>query len=429
MKLTIGILALLSAISAVNADNWAVLVAGSRSWNNYRHQAGVCHAYQVLHDHGIPDDHIVVMMYDDLADNSENPTPGVIINQPDGPNVYEGIIKDYTGHDVTPDVFFKVLTGDEAGVAGIGSGKVIKSGPEDRVFVNMVDHGNVGFFSFPNDHMYADDLFKVIENMHNNNQYKEMVMYMESCESGSLYDGIYPDNMGFYVTTSADPTESSYACYFDSVRDTYIGDLFGCCWMENSDESDLTTLTLGEQYQIVYECNSDSHSPWYGQPSIQDEVVGAFLGMGKTRQRKSSGGSRSKADAVPSVDVPLFILKNKLNKANGDEKIALQAQINGLFKKREFVQEVTKSIATLVTGDEELAEYYIQNPMRKVNDWACYKRAVDAFNDKCFRFGENPFAMTMTPTLLNLCENSFGADNIVRRIGEVCTFGFVSGIE
>ncbi|WP_348243266.1 hypothetical protein, partial [Salmonella enterica] len=67
--------------------------------------------------------------------------------------------------------------------------------------------------------------------------------------------------------------------------------------------------------------------------------------MGKTRQRKSSGGSRSKADAVPSVDVPLFILKNKLNKANGDEKIALQAQINGLFKKREFVQEVTKSIA------------------------------------------------------------------------------------
>ena len=26
---------------------WAVLVAGSEGWDNYRHQADVCHAYQV----------------------------------------------------------------------------------------------------------------------------------------------------------------------------------------------------------------------------------------------------------------------------------------------------------------------------------------------------------------------------------------------
>ena len=28
-------------------QNWAVLVAGSNSWGNYRHQADVCHSYQV----------------------------------------------------------------------------------------------------------------------------------------------------------------------------------------------------------------------------------------------------------------------------------------------------------------------------------------------------------------------------------------------
>ena len=32
-------------------------------------QADVCHAYQILRAHGIPDDHIVVMMYDDIAYN------------------------------------------------------------------------------------------------------------------------------------------------------------------------------------------------------------------------------------------------------------------------------------------------------------------------------------------------------------------------
>ena len=32
-------------------------------------------------------------MYDDIALNEENPRPGVIINKPDGDDVYEGVPK------------------------------------------------------------------------------------------------------------------------------------------------------------------------------------------------------------------------------------------------------------------------------------------------------------------------------------------------
>lgn len=32
-------------------------------------------------------------MYDDIAFNPENPRPGVIINRPDGGDVYEGVPK------------------------------------------------------------------------------------------------------------------------------------------------------------------------------------------------------------------------------------------------------------------------------------------------------------------------------------------------
>ena len=46
-----------------------------------RLQADVCHAYQILHRNGVPDENIVVMMYDDIADNGLNPNPGVIINK------------------------------------------------------------------------------------------------------------------------------------------------------------------------------------------------------------------------------------------------------------------------------------------------------------------------------------------------------------
>jgi glycosylphosphatidylinositol transamidase (GPIT) subunit GPI8 len=59
----------LFAAGITHAANWALLVAGSNGWYNYRHQADVCHAYQILHKNGIPDSNIVVMMYDDLAQN------------------------------------------------------------------------------------------------------------------------------------------------------------------------------------------------------------------------------------------------------------------------------------------------------------------------------------------------------------------------
>ena len=65
-------------LALVAADNWAVLVAGSDGFWNYRHQADVSHAYQIMRKGGTPADHIINMMsevknvselnIDDLAD-------------------------------------------------------------------------------------------------------------------------------------------------------------------------------------------------------------------------------------------------------------------------------------------------------------------------------------------------------------------------
>jgi legumain len=47
MLMVLSILLSLVAASDIN-DHWAVLVAGSRGFVNYRHQADVCHAYHLL---------------------------------------------------------------------------------------------------------------------------------------------------------------------------------------------------------------------------------------------------------------------------------------------------------------------------------------------------------------------------------------------
>jgi glycosylphosphatidylinositol transamidase (GPIT) subunit GPI8 len=48
-------------------------------------QSDVCHAYQVLRRGGYKEEHIVVMMYDDIANSSINPFPGAIFNMPGEP--------------------------------------------------------------------------------------------------------------------------------------------------------------------------------------------------------------------------------------------------------------------------------------------------------------------------------------------------------
>jgi len=42
---------------------------------------------------GLKDENIIVFMYDDIAHSPENPRPGVIINHPQGGDVYAGVPK------------------------------------------------------------------------------------------------------------------------------------------------------------------------------------------------------------------------------------------------------------------------------------------------------------------------------------------------
>lgn len=56
-------------------------------------------------------------------------------------------MQDYKGADVTAQNFLSVLAGKQPAVIG-SSGKVIKAGPHDRIFVFYADHGAPGL-DFP----------------------------------------------------------------------------------------------------------------------------------------------------------------------------------------------------------------------------------------------------------------------------------------
>ncbi|TTC29624.1 Legumain [Bagarius yarrelli] len=168
-------------------QKWVLLAAGSKGWENYRHQANVCHAYQVAQRNGVPDGQIVVMMYDDIADHKENPVAGNIINTPNGPNVYPGVPKDYTGEDVSAENFLSVLRGDSSAVNKTGRKKVIKSGRNDSIFIYLSDHGAHGIFGFPHSTLYADDLINTVKTMSQNQQFAKQKLSSTSFEDQFYY--------------------------------------------------------------------------------------------------------------------------------------------------------------------------------------------------------------------------------------------------
>ncbi|XP_069567767.1 LOW QUALITY PROTEIN: legumain [Brachyistius frenatus] len=405
--------------------NWVLIVAGSNGWYNYRHQADACHAYQIVHKNGIPDEQIVVMMYDDLAQNEENPTPGMIINRPNGSDVYKGVPKDYTGDDVTPDNFLAVLKGDSSKVEG-GSGKVLKSGPNDHVFVYFTDHGAPGIVAFPNDELHAEDLQAAIKYMHENKKYKKMVLYIEACESGSMMNHL-PADIDVYATTAANSHESSYACYYDDKRETYLGDWYSVNWMEDSDVEDLKKETLLRQFKIVRSHTNTSHVQQFGNKTMAHMKVVAFQG------NPSAGVTPplmtppvTEPDLTPSPDVPLAILKRKMMASN-DIRAArsLLVEIDAHLKVRQMLAETTRQVVEKVTGDKLKAEEVL-NEQAELTQHQCYRAAVDHYKYSCFNWHktEYEYALRHLYALVNLCERGYSADSIQLAMDSVCHFRY-----
>lgn len=402
----------------VSASNvWALLVAGSNGYDNYRHQADVCHAYQILHAHGISDDHIVVMMYDDIADNDDNPEKGKIINKPDGPDVYGGVPKDYTKDDVTPTNFLKILRGDKAGMSGIGSGKVIESGPDDYVFVNMVDHGGVGIFAFPGFVMlHAKDLQNTLEKMHTKNQYKQMVIYMEACESGSMFENL-PDNWNIYVTAAANAEESSYACYFDNKLGTYLGDVYSIKWMEDTDQNGTSTQTLEQQFEIVKQKTTTSHVSQYGQMTFDGDLLSVFMGS-KSVAPQQPGKGCDDSTAVPSYDATIVALTKRIAECKCEkQKKILEIQLQKELQARQEVRAVVERVVVSVAGNEAGAMEKALGTTMKLTRHECRRLNINKFFERCPKVA---YAVKLVGALSNLCEMGYPEDEIMHAINVAC---------
>lgn len=101
-----------SRMASGHTNNWAVLVCTSAFWFNYRHVANVLSVYRMAKGLGIPDDHIILMLADDMACNGRNAYQGQVFGSLDKSlNLYgDDVEVDYRGCEVTVEMFIRLLT-------------------------------------------------------------------------------------------------------------------------------------------------------------------------------------------------------------------------------------------------------------------------------------------------------------------------------
>ncbi|KAF7139462.1 hypothetical protein RHSIM_Rhsim07G0143700 [Rhododendron simsii] len=440
---------------------WAVLIAGSSGYWNYRHQADVCHAYQLLKKGGLKDENIVVFMYDDIAFNEENPRQGIIINSPHGEDVYDGVPKDYTGDDVTVNNFFAAILGNKTALTG-GSGKVVDSGPNDHIFIYYTDHGGPGVLGMPtNPYIYANDLMEVLKKKHASGTSKSMVFYLEACESGSIFEGLLPEGLNIYATTASNAEESSWGTYcpgeYPSPPEEYetcLGDLYSVAWMEDwqltiyglaglletdreaqildLDIHNLRTETLLQQYELVKTRTANDNSAYgshvmqYGDLPLSKDNLFLYVGTNPANDNftfVAENFLRSSSKAVNQRDADLLHFWAKFRKApeGSPRKLEAQKQFVEVMSYRMHIDNSMKMIGKLLFGIKkgpEVLETVRPAGHPLVDDWDCLKSLVRTFETHCGSISQ--YGMKHMRSVANICNAGIRKEQLAEASAQAC---------
>ena len=199
-----------------SGENWAVVIGTSDKWAYYRHQADALAMYQLLKRHGYDDDHIILIIADNIAYDSRNIYPGVVRVRPNGENVYEGAVVDYKIGDIKISDLKPILTGQKSEKHP----EVITPDEHDNVVVFWCGHGSKNRLAWGSDEVvHGYQIADLIQSM----TYRKMLWSMDACYSGTIGEACI-GIPGLLVITSANAYEPSKA----DMKDPEMG-----IWLSN----------------------------------------------------------------------------------------------------------------------------------------------------------------------------------------------------
>ncbi len=237
--------------------NWAVVIGTSDTWANYRHQADAMAMYQILKRHGYDDDHIILIIADNIAYDPHNLYPGVVKVTPDGENLYHDIVVDYKINDISVADLQEMLLGRSSDRLP----RVIASGKHDNVVIFWCGHGNLSTLAWGSHGMvYGSQVRDIVQAMHDEQRYRKMLFAMDACYSGSIGEAC-AGIPGVLFMTAANAYESSKADMKDPEMGVWLSNGFTRAFQDAVDEN--PDITLRNLYYRLARQTVGSHASVY----------------------------------------------------------------------------------------------------------------------------------------------------------------------
>eukprot|EP00818_Percolomonas_sp_WS_P010683 CAMPEP_0117436788 /NCGR_PEP_ID=MMETSP0759-20121206/1187_1 /TAXON_ID=63605 /ORGANISM="Percolomonas cosmopolitus, Strain WS" /LENGTH=360 /DNA_ID=CAMNT_0005228397 /DNA_START=583 /DNA_END=1665 /DNA_ORIENTATION=+ len=356
------------------------------------------------------------MHYDDIANSPQNPIQGKVFNTIGGDDVYHDVPKDYVGKDVTAANFMKILSGQD--MTGVGSGKTIKSDSNSNIFVYFADHGSVGLIAMPvGGYLYAKDMYHTISTMHENNKYKELVWYIEACESGSMADRMGYEKLNAYVTTASNPHVSSYACDYDSRVKTYLNDCWSRNFLVDTETSDLNSKTFLQQFEILKQKTTESPACAYGDLTIQSEVLANFMTWKQAARAPQNSPSVSVSDSrVSSRNVMEDMLMRRVEESANS--LSAKAELKKFYEDAAKADIIYGAFAHALDVNTKPSNADDKCHTASALNHDCIKAATIAHNEVCGEYTE--YSFKYSSYIAKAC-STHDANAITQEFNKICS--------
>jgi len=322
-------------------------------------------------------------------------------------------------------------------LTGSASGKKLGSTSEDNVFIYFADHGAPGLIAFPSSAgvLHKQQLQDTLQTMSDNKMFNKLTFYLETCESGSMFQGMSIPNV--YALSAASPTESSWGSYCGTLAkvngksiNSCLGDLFSVSWMEDADASDTTKESLEDAFGIIKTATTMSQVTQWGDTTFTDDKVSEFIG-----NLDLLGASASEDPAKSSVNARQADLERLYSMY-----VAATTSAERLSIGQELQQELSTQLAVDLIHDKFLALVYPgddakQDTMRtdkvKPSLMDCELRVHNAFQTYAAEhFNANSgFALQFHQIVVNVCADFAQANGPILQlegaVKDACSQGVI----
>lgn len=237
---------------------YAMIIATSQGWNNYRHQANAYAMYQLLKKNGLDDDHILLISEDDIAENPNNPSQGFIQSPMSDENLHKGIQVDYNPSQLQFKDLLTVFDNNSA----------FHPGKTDNLFVYWAGHGEKEGPRWLNNIIPAYQVADFFKRLSDKQYYRKLFLAMETCYSGQVGIACADKNIpGMLCLTAANRIETSKTSKTNASGSIWISNSFTDNLLEQLSTQG-NTLSIYELYHKVYNHTIGSHASVYNSKNV-----------------------------------------------------------------------------------------------------------------------------------------------------------------